>query len=210
MSNFRYLVWFDVFLTNTELSHTCGWDLLSRGEIAVVRSLIKYSTQLYTYSHLNNHIRSSQFYLYEIHFASRFCRTIHKGNSLSNLCRCLALVVTQTLPEVECTDSLRKLKLQVNLQCSKQWFTSCFINPWHVPDKTRLYNIAFGALVPPGVEVDVLHADALGKDLKERFIKVQLQSGDPTSFVEKTTKAETLQESWIVTRSWSWHLHKAK
>ncbi|KAJ8346640.1 hypothetical protein SKAU_G00280410 [Synaphobranchus kaupii] len=36
----RYLAWFDVFLTNLELSHPGGWDLLSKGAIAVARSLI--------------------------------------------------------------------------------------------------------------------------------------------------------------------------
>lgn len=40
LSNFRYLAWFDMFLTNIELSHPGGWDLLSKGAIAVARSLI--------------------------------------------------------------------------------------------------------------------------------------------------------------------------
>lgn len=66
-----------------------------------------------------------------------------------------------------------------------QTFTSCFMNPWCVPDKSRLYNIASGAPVTPEVEVDVLRADALGKEMKNRFIKERLQSKDPVSFFDK-------------------------
>lgn len=76
-------------------------------------------------------------------------------------------------------------KSEAAVQQAMMAFTSCFMNPWRVPDKTRLYNIASGAPVSPEVEVDVLRADALGKELKEKFIKERLQGGDPTSFFDK-------------------------
>ena len=36
----RYLTWFEAFLTNIELTHPGGTDLLTKGAIAVARSMI--------------------------------------------------------------------------------------------------------------------------------------------------------------------------
>ncbi|KAJ8346639.1 hypothetical protein SKAU_G00280400 [Synaphobranchus kaupii] len=43
-------------------------------------------------------------------------------------------------------------KSEAAVQRVMKAFTSCFMNPWCVPDKTRLYNIASGAPVTQEVE----------------------------------------------------------
>ena len=44
-----------------------------------------------------------------------------------------------------------------------------FTNPFSIPDKNHLCNIASGAPSPPDVEYDVLHAEKIGKEAKPCF-----------------------------------------
>ena len=46
-----------------------------------------------------------------------------------------------------------------------------FTNPFSVPDKTLLYNIAPGAQVPSEFEKDVRNAEKTGKKAKQDFIQ---------------------------------------
>ena len=48
---------------------------------------------------------------------------------------------------------------------------SHFTNPWKIPDKERLYCLSSGAPIPQEIEVDILHADELGKTLKSNSYK---------------------------------------
>ena len=46
-----------------------------------------------------------------------------------------------------------------------------FITPFDVNDKDHLYNLSAGAQVSPEVERDVFHAEMIGKESKEEFVR---------------------------------------
>ena len=52
-----------------------------------------------------------------------------------------------------------------------------FTNPFSFVVKNRLYSLASGAPVSPEVELDVLRAEAAGKEAKDAFIKDRFISG---------------------------------
>ena len=52
-----------------------------------------------------------------------------------------------------------------------------FTNPFEVPDKNKLYNLAAGAPVPLDVEIDVMKAEVKGKNQKDAFIRDRLATG---------------------------------
>ena len=70
-----------------------------------------------------------------------------------------------------------------------------FTNPFTIPDKNHVCNIASGAPSPPDVEYDVLHAEKIGKEAKpcficERFVTARSE----TKFLEpiKRQKLKTM------------------
>ena len=72
-----------------------------------------------------------------------------------------------------------------------------FTNPFEIPDKDKLYNLASGAPVSSAVETDVLQAERKGKEQKEEFVKNRLMSGrsselffEPISRLNLKTMAE--------------------
>lgn len=67
-----------------------------------------------------------------------------------------------------------------------------FTNPFAIPDKERLYSLASGALVPIEVEVDVLRAEAAGKQAKENFIKRLKNSTSADTFFEPIKRQKLL------------------
>ena len=46
-----------------------------------------------------------------------------------------------------------------------------FITPFDVPDKDHLYSLSAGAPVSPEVERDVFHAEMIGNEAKEEFVR---------------------------------------
>lgn len=52
-----------------------------------------------------------------------------------------------------------------------------FTDPFSVPDKEQLYCLASGAPVAKDIEVDVLQAEARGRQAKEKFIRDRFMSG---------------------------------
>ena len=63
----------------------------------------------------------------------------------------------------------------------------CFKNPFRIPvpedpAEDRLYALQSGAPVPLEVEVDVMRADALGKQEKLKFIEQRLKNGEKSFF----------------------------
>lgn len=64
-----------------------------------------------------------------------------------------------------------------------------FTNPFSIPDKDHLYSLASGAPVSVEVEIDVLRAEALGKEAKKAFIQDRFVNGSPeTQFFEPINK----------------------
>ena len=51
-----------------------------------------------------------------------------------------------------------------------------FNNPFVIPDKDKVYCISSGALASVVIEVDILHADSVGRDSKENFITNRLEA----------------------------------
>ena len=73
-----------------------------------------------------------------------------------------------------------------------------FTNPFSSVDKDHLYSLASGAPVSPEVEVDVLRAEASGKEAKELFIRDRFVNGSSeTLFFEPITrqKLKTMEDS---------------
>lgn len=52
-----------------------------------------------------------------------------------------------------------------------------FTNPFSLDNKDHLYSLASGAPVSLEVELDVLHAEATGKEAKEAFIQDRFVNG---------------------------------
>ena len=52
---------------------------------------------------------------------------------------------------------------------------SSFVNPYEVEDQNKLYCLSSGAPFPKSVEIDVLRAEAAGKEAKEEYIKHRLE-----------------------------------
>ena len=59
-----------------------------------------------------------------------------------------------------------------------------FSNPFTLPDKDHLCNIASGAFVSADVDYDVLCAEACGRDAKETFIQDRLEGDYERMFLE--------------------------
>ena len=67
-------------------------------------------------------------------------------------------------------------------------------NPFSLVDKDRLYSLASGAPVSPEVELDVLRAEAAGKEARDAFIKDRFINGSSeTLFFEPTWKRQNLE-----------------
>ena len=62
-----------------------------------------------------------------------------------------------------------------------------FTNPFTIPDKNHLCNIASGAPSPPDVEYDVLHAEKIGKEANRAlFVSDLLQLGLKLNFCSQS------------------------
>lgn len=73
-----------------------------------------------------------------------------------------------------------------------------FTNPFSWVDKDHLYSLASGAPASPEMELDVLHAEAAGKEAKEVFIRDRFANGfSETLFFEpvKRQKLKTMEAS---------------
>lgn len=73
-----------------------------------------------------------------------------------------------------------------------------FTNPFSLVDKDHLYSLASGAPVSSEVELDVLRAEAAGKEAKELFIRERFVNGSSeTLFFEPITrqKLKTMEDS---------------
>jgi hypothetical protein len=70
-----------------------------------------------------------------------------------------------------------------------------FTDPFAIIDKDRLYNIASGAPVSPEIEIDVLQADAAGKEAKNAFIRDRFQNGSFEKTFFEPQKLKTMEAS---------------
>ena len=68
-----------------------------------------------------------------------------------------------------------------------------FTNPFSLVDKDRLYSLASGAPVSPEVELDVLRAEAAGKEARDAFIKDHFINGSSETLFFEPTKRQNLE-----------------
>ena len=68
-----------------------------------------------------------------------------------------------------------------------------FTNPFSSVDKDCLYSQASGAPVSPEVELDVLRAEATGKEAKDAFIKDRLINGSSETLFFEPIKRQNMR-----------------
>ena len=68
-----------------------------------------------------------------------------------------------------------------------------FLNPFDVPDKRKLHCISSGAPAPAAVEKDMMAAESIGKQAKEKFIKERLYTKERFFDPVKKLNLETFQ-----------------
>lgn len=69
-----------------------------------------------------------------------------------------------------------------------------FTNPFTIPDKDHLYNIASGAPVSCDIESDVLRAEAIGKEAKKAFIDLRFKEGSSKELFFEPIKRQKLKK----------------
>lgn len=67
-----------------------------------------------------------------------------------------------------------------------------FINPFDIPDKTKLYCLSSGATTSLEIERDVLRAEEAGKEAKEQFIRQRLETKEHFFEPLKKLKLKTM------------------
>ena len=60
-----------------------------------------------------------------------------------------------------------------------------FLNPFDVPEKTKLYCLSSGAATSSDIEIDVLRAEKAGEEAKKQFIRERLEMKDHFSILLK-------------------------
>ena len=68
-----------------------------------------------------------------------------------------------------------------------------FITPFDVPDKDHLYHLSAGAPVSPEVERDVFHAEMIGKEVKEEFVREHSINGSSGKLFFEPIKQQRLK-----------------
>ena len=201
----RYLTWLEVHLTNIESTHPGAQDLLTKGGIAVARSMIpgalsavdktmeetfmKFAKSFGGFSGLY-----SQFGAYQ-----RFCRTTSARAKYYQ--KILDLVDLLNDPDSSSSRQhreLEKAEIRKYEKAVQRTITAIenFTNPFTISDKDRLYCLASGAPVTKDAEADIMRAELVGKEAKADFID-RLRKGEPTSFFDsiKRQKLMTFEAS---------------
>ncbi|XP_063959228.1 uncharacterized protein LOC135154916 [Lytechinus pictus] len=202
----RYLCWFDVFLTNIELSHPGAKDLLEKGGIAVARSLIPGSlcgvdkTMEETFMKFAKSQGGfvglfSMFGAYQ-----RCCRTTStRAQYFEKMLEMCGLVDDPDYPKAGKHRELERAEMKKSEDNVQRTISAIhnFVNPFSLVDKDHLYNIASGAPVSAEIEFDVLRAESAGKEAKEAFIKERLVKDSKRLFFDpiKRQKLKSLEAS---------------
>ncbi|KAI4827600.1 hypothetical protein KUCAC02_030985 [Chaenocephalus aceratus] len=199
----RYLTWLEVYLTNLENTHPGAKELLSKGAIAVARSMIPGALSAVDKTMEETFMRFakssggftglySQFGAYQ-----RWCRTTSTRAQFYEK----TLEMVDLIKDPDCQRAgkhreLEKAEVKKGEEAIQRTIETIrnFTNPFTISDKDRLYSLASGAPVLMEVEMDVLQAESVGKAAKAEFIK-RLQSREPGSFFDpiKKKKLKTME-----------------
>jgi len=205
----RYLTYFSVFIANVEESHPGATELLERGAISIARSFIPGNRTAVDKTIEETFMRQAKSrggaggggtgltgILNNYDAYQRWVKTTHE--------RSLYVEATLNMADMLDEDNMGKKhrdmrpaeiqKSEKAVQKAKDAFES-FNNPFSVEDKSRIYSISSGAPAPPGIESDVLMAEAKGKQAKEVFIKDRLEKKDKFFEPVKRLRLKTLAET---------------
>ncbi|KAF3836203.1 hypothetical protein F7725_028761, partial [Dissostichus mawsoni] len=163
----RYLTWLEVYLTNLENTHPGAKDLLSKGAIAVARSMIPGAISAVDKTMEETWLHWTIQPVWGI--PDVVSNNLHTGTWTSSK--------TQTAGKHRELEKAEVKKGEEAIQRTIETIRN-FTNPFTISDKDRLYSLASGALVLMEVEMDVLQAETVGKAAKAEFIK-RLQSREP-------------------------------
>ena len=182
----RYLVWLDIFLSNIDETHPGAKELLQKGGIAVARSLLPGALSAVDKTREETFMKfaksaggfSGIFHMFGAY--ERWCRTTSaRAKYHEKLLEMCGLIDDPDCPrkgkhrELEKAEIEKSEKAVINVMAAIRNFT----NPFEVPDKNKLYNLASGAPVPLDVEIDVMQAEVKGKNQKDAFIRDRLATG---------------------------------
>ena len=123
----------------------------------------------------------------------RWVRTTHE--------RCKYLELTQTMADLNDSSlsfekhkdlrpvEILKSELAVNATIDA---IENFVNPFTISDKDHLYSLSSGLKIPEDIEKDILKAERVGNQEKQRFITERLKENDKFFEPVKRTKLKTM------------------
>ncbi|MEW8548338.1 MAG: hypothetical protein AB2693_32950, partial [Candidatus Thiodiazotropha sp.] len=188
----RYLIYFAVFLANADTTHPGARALLEKGAFSVARSLIpgnrcpvdktiEETFMKHSKSHggtggcragltgLENDYKAYQ----------RWVKTTHERAQFVEVMFSTADMLSESrdgrkhkhLRPAEVKKGERLVSRTVDAIKS-------FMNPFDIEDENKLYCLSSGAASPTAIEADVLYAEQVGKEAKEKFIMERLVAKD--------------------------------
>ena len=201
----RYLTYFSVFLSNIDISHPGARKLIESGAFSVARSHVPGSrcdvdkTMEETFmKHAKSHGGAGSSgvgvsgLLSSYDAYQRWVRTTHARSLYVD-------AVLQTANMVSCENAathrnLRPSELRRGERLVQKTKTAIchFVNPFDVDNKDQLVIVSSGYPATPVITHDVLNAEGIGEEARDKFIQMRLKTG--TCFFEpvKRLKLKTL------------------
>ena len=131
----------------------------------------------------------------------RWCRTTStRAQYFEKMLEMCGLINDPDCPKAGKHRELERAEIKKSEQAVQRTISAIrnFTNPFTLVDKGHLYSLSSGAPVSPEVELDVLRAEATGKEAKDVFIRDRLVNGSSeTLFFEpiKRIKLKTMEAS---------------
>ncbi|KAK3700755.1 hypothetical protein QZH41_010937 [Actinostola sp. cb2023] len=197
----RFLVWLDLFLTNIDKSHPGAKELLKKGGIAVARSFIPGAlsavdkTMEETFMKFAKWICRAVLYVRRIPAMVPYKYTSTRAQYFEKMLETCGLVDDPDCPKAGKHRELEKAEIKKSEEAVQRTMSAIrnFTNPFSLVDKDHLYSIASGAPVPPEAEMDVLRAEAVGKEAKETFIRERFVNGSSEALFYEPIKRQKLK-----------------
>ena len=188
----RYLTFFAVFLANIEQTHPGARTLLEKGALSVARSFIpgnrcpvdktiEETFMKHSKSHggtggcgagLSGLVTDYKAY-------QRWVKTAHERAQFVEVMLSTADMLSEAREGRKHKDlrpaEVKKGEKQVNKTVDA---VKSFMNPFDVPEETRLYCLSSGAAASSDIETDVLRAETAGEEAKKQFIRDRLEKKD--------------------------------
>ena len=131
----------------------------------------------------------------------RWCRTTStRAQYYENMLEMCGLLDDPECPKAGRHRELERAEIKKSEEAVTRTITAIesFTNPFNLADKDHLYSLASGAPVPPEAELDVLHAEQIGKEAKEKFVKERFESGSSEALFFEPIKRQRLKTMEVV------------